>query len=85
MMTNAEAAAKLLRNAASFFRTVGANNADLKKDMEASANAFEAVALRVAEDPTGAVGPLPEAPEADSPATDSPGSDSVDDDGTDQR
>lgn len=59
MMTNAEAAAKLLRNAASFFRTVGANNADLKKDMEASANAFEAVAERVEQDPTGAVGPLP--------------------------
>jgi len=52
MATNAEIAAKLLRDAADFFRHVGDQNAPIKPQMDHNARAFEIVAERVEEDPT---------------------------------
>lgn len=53
MATNAEVAARLLRDAAGFFRSVGEQNAPLKDHMENNAKAFEIMADRVETDPTG--------------------------------
>lgn len=52
MSTNAEIAAKLLRDAAEFFRHVGDQNAPIKPQMDHNARAFEAVADLVEQDPT---------------------------------
>ncbi len=51
MATNAELAAQLLRNSATFFRDVGAQNPDLKDQMETNAETFEVVADMVEKDP----------------------------------
>ncbi|WP_422369517.1 hypothetical protein [Pelagibius sp.] len=53
MATNAEIAARLLRDAAGFFRSVGEQNAPLKEHMDNNAQAFEIMADRVETDPTG--------------------------------
>lgn len=53
MATNAEIAARLLRDAAGFFRSVGEQNPPLKENMDHNAQAFEVMAARVEEDPTG--------------------------------
>ena len=55
MATNAQLAAKLLRDAASFFRTIGEQNPPLKQQMEENADVFEGVANLVEKDPTGAL------------------------------
>ena len=53
MATNAEVAARLLRDAAGFFRSVGEQNPPLKDHMDNNAKAFEIMADRVESDPTG--------------------------------
>jgi hypothetical protein len=53
MATNAEIAARLLRDAAGFFRSVGEQNPPLKDHMDNNAQAFEVIAARVETDPTG--------------------------------
>ncbi|HEY9538202.1 MAG TPA: hypothetical protein VIS03_11485 [Kiloniellaceae bacterium] len=53
MATNAEIAARLLRDAAGFFRSVGEQNPPLKEHMSHNAQAFEVMADRVETDPTG--------------------------------
>ncbi|MPZ11643.1 MAG: hypothetical protein GEU89_15755 [Kiloniellaceae bacterium] len=53
MATNAEIAARLLRDAAGFFRSVGEQNPPLKDHMDHNAQAFEVIAERVEVDPTG--------------------------------
>lgn len=53
MATNAEIAARLLRDAAGFFRSVGEQNPPLKEHMDNNAQAFEVMADRVETDPTG--------------------------------
>ncbi|MEQ8967623.1 MAG: hypothetical protein RID91_17550 [Azospirillaceae bacterium] len=53
MTTHAELAGKLLRDAATFFRTVGDENPALKERLEESAATFENVATLVETDPTG--------------------------------
>lgn len=52
MATNAEIAAKLLRDAATFFRHVGAQNEPIREQMDGNARAYEAVAELVETDPT---------------------------------
>lgn len=52
MSTNAEIAAKLLRDAAEFFRHVGEQNDPIKPQMDHNARAFEVVADLVEERPT---------------------------------
>jgi hypothetical protein len=59
MPTNAELAARLLRDAAQFFRTIGQQNSPLKVQMDENATIFDQVADLVEADPTGAI----EAPE----------------------
>lgn len=51
MATNAEIAAKLLRDAATFFRHVGDQNEPIKAQMDSNARAYEVVADLVEEDP----------------------------------
>lgn len=51
--TYAELAARLLRDAAVFFRTVGEQNPALKVQMTENAEVFEQVAGLVEQDPTG--------------------------------
>lgn len=51
VMTHAELGAKLLRDAAVFFRTVGERNPALARQMNENASVFEQVARLVAEDP----------------------------------
>jgi hypothetical protein len=53
MPTHAELAARLLRDAATFFRTIGEQNAPLKEQMSENANVFEQVAALVEKDPAG--------------------------------
>ena len=53
MATNAEIAARLLRDAAGFFRSLGEQNEPMKEHMENNAQAFEIMADRVETDPTG--------------------------------
>lgn len=55
MPTHAQLAAKLLRDAASFFRTVGEQNPPLKDQMNENAEVFEGVANLVEKDPTGSI------------------------------
>lgn len=53
MPTNAQLAARLLRDAAVFFRTIGEQNVPLKEQMEENADVFEQVADLVEQDPSG--------------------------------
>ncbi len=55
MTTNAELAARLLRDAAQFFRTIGGQNAPLKDQMTENADVFDQVADLVEADPTGEI------------------------------
>lgn len=51
--THAQLAARLLRDAAQFFRTIGEQNEPLKEQMTENAGVFEQVAGLVEQDPTG--------------------------------
>jgi len=53
MPTHAELAARLLRDASVFFRTVGRQNPRQQEQLEENAVIFEKVADLVEEDPTG--------------------------------
>ena len=64
MATNAEIAARLLRDAAGFFRSVGEQNEPLKEHMDNNAQAFEIMADRVEADPLGEAAFGQQAPEA---------------------
>lgn len=55
MPSNAELAARLLRDASSFFERLAEQNPDLVEEMKQNANVFRAVAERVEKDPTGQV------------------------------
>jgi len=55
MPTHAQLAAKLLRDAASFFRTVAEQNPPLKDQMNENADVFDGVANLVEKDPTGSI------------------------------
>lgn len=55
MPTHAELAGRLLRDAASFFRTIGEQNAPIAEQMQENATVFEQVAELVENDPTGEV------------------------------
>jgi len=56
MVTNAQVASKLLREAAEFYRTLGGNSPELKDRMEEFGNLYEEVAVLVDNDPQGALG-----------------------------
>ena len=53
MSTHAELAAKLLRDAAGFFRNVGEQNEAIQDQMQENANVYERVAELVEADPEG--------------------------------
>ena len=53
MSTHAEIAAKLLRDAASFYRAVAADNDQLQESLGEFARVYESVADLVETDPTG--------------------------------
>lgn len=53
MATYSHLAAKLLRDAAIFFRNVGAQNQPLKQQMDDNASVYEQVADLVEKDPMG--------------------------------
>lgn len=53
MPSHAQLAAKLLRDAATFFRTIAEQNPPLKEQMGENASVFEQVADLVENDPTG--------------------------------
>lgn len=53
MASHAEIAANLLRNAAIFFRDIGAQNQDLREQMEVNARTYDAIADLVQSDPNG--------------------------------
>ncbi len=53
MPTNAKLAARLLRNAAEFFRSVAEQNPAVTEDMETNAQTYELVADWVETDPGG--------------------------------
>jgi hypothetical protein len=53
MATYAVLGAKLLRDAATFFRNVGAQNPPLKEQMDDNASVYEQVADLLESDPTG--------------------------------
>ena len=53
MPTHAELAARLLRDAAQFFRSIGQQNDQLNEQMSENANVFEQVATLVETDPNG--------------------------------
>jgi len=53
MSTYAQIAAKLLRDAATFFRNVGNQNQPLKEQMYDNASVYDQVAELVERDPTG--------------------------------
>lgn len=55
MPSHAQLAARLLRDAAQFFRTIGDQNAALKGQMEENATVFEQVATLVEQDPNGEI------------------------------
>lgn len=52
-LTHASLAARLLRDAAAFFETIGEQNASLRYRMEENASVFRQVADLVENDPTG--------------------------------
>lgn len=62
MPTHADLAAKLLREAAGFFNTVGEQNPTLKDQMDENAAVFRQVAGLVEQDPTAEL-EQPEAPQ----------------------
>lgn len=53
MATHADLAAKLLKDAAAFFRNVGEQNEPLKEQMNDNADVYEQVAELLTQDPTG--------------------------------
>ncbi len=53
MPSHAEIAARLLRDAATFFRAVGEQNDTLRDQMTENADVFEQVAVLVETNPTG--------------------------------
>ncbi len=55
MLTHAKLSAKLLRDAAAFFRTIGEQNPPLQIQMDENANIFEQVADLVEQDPSGVI------------------------------
>jgi hypothetical protein len=55
MPSHAQLAARLLRDAASFFRTIGEQNAPLQEQMLENAAVFEQVAGLVEKDPNGQI------------------------------
>ncbi len=56
MTTHAELGARLLRDAAHFFRTIGSQNEPLKEQMTENADVFEQVAALLETDPAGVIG-----------------------------
>ena len=66
MPTNAELGAKLLSDAAGFFRQVGEQNPAVKEQMEQNADMYQQVANMVATDPTGE---LPQPPQGNPDAS----------------
>ena len=56
MTTHAEIAARLLRDAAAFFRTIGDQNQPLAEQMAENARVFEQVAELVETNPNGEIG-----------------------------
>lgn len=64
MPTNANLAAKLLRDAGMFFRQVGEQNPDVALQMNQNADAYDQVAAMVEADPTGE---LPQQPPEQGP------------------
>jgi hypothetical protein len=55
MPTHTELAARLLRDAAAFFRTVGEQNQPLQEQMSENAEVFEQVAGLLETDPNGSL------------------------------
>jgi len=55
MPAHNELAAKLLRDAAAFFKTIAEQNPPLKEQMDENADVFEQVADLVETDPTGQI------------------------------
>lgn len=55
MPTHAQLAARLLRDAAHFFRSVGEQNEPLSEQMAENARVFDQVATLVEQDPAGEV------------------------------
>ncbi len=55
MPSHAELAAKLLRDAASFFQTIAEQNPPLKEQMDENADVFVQVADLVEKNPTGQI------------------------------
>lgn len=55
MPTHSEIAAKLLRDAATFFRSVGEQNASLQEEMAENSNVYEQIADLVEVDPSGEI------------------------------
>lgn len=55
MPSHAQLAAKLMRDAAAFFRTIGEQNPPLKDQMAENADVFEQVAILVENDPNGEI------------------------------
>jgi hypothetical protein len=55
MSSHAELAAKLLREAAKFYRAVSEGNPDLSAKLSESARVYESVATLVETDPTGEI------------------------------
>ena len=53
MATNAQLAAKLLRDASGFFRNVGEQNPPIAQQMNDNAQVYDQVAAMVEVDPTG--------------------------------
>ena len=60
MATYAQIAAKLLRDAATFFRNVGAQNEPLRETMNDNASVYDRVANLVEQDPHGELKEGPE-------------------------
>lgn len=55
MPTHAQLAAQLLRDAATFFRTIAEQNEPLREQMTENAAVFDEVAMLVEQDPSGEV------------------------------
>lgn len=55
MPSHAELAARLLRDASAFFKTIAEQNPPLKEQMDENADVFEQVADLVETDPTGQI------------------------------
>lgn len=55
MATHAQLAARLLRDAAKFFRTLGEQNEPLRDQMMENADVFDQVANLVEDDPSGKI------------------------------